>query len=144
VAVPVVANGEIWTQADAQRCREASGCEHLMLGRGMVCDPGLAAAVRRAGADADAFAPSLPWAEVLPLFDIFWTHVQSQIAPRQQAGRLKQWLHLLSRRHPEAEALHLAWRTEPRAERLAAAVLQTSSSRLPTPSSQAETSALSI
>ena len=42
VAVPVVANGEIWTVEDAQRCRAVSGCDALMLGRGMVADPGLA------------------------------------------------------------------------------------------------------
>ena len=40
--VPVVANGEIWTVADALRCRRESGCDALMLGRGMVSDPGLA------------------------------------------------------------------------------------------------------
>ena len=42
VSVPVVANGEIWTLQDALRCREASGCHSLMLGRGMVANPGLA------------------------------------------------------------------------------------------------------
>lgn len=57
VAIPVVANGEIWTAADAERCRHVTGCDSLMLGRGMVADPGLALAIlarRRAGA-----APSL-------------------------------------------------------------------------------------
>jgi tRNA-dihydrouridine synthase C len=48
VAVPVVANGEIWTVDDARRCQAESGCTDLMLGRGMVCDPGLALAVRAA------------------------------------------------------------------------------------------------
>ncbi|MDE2299283.1 MAG: tRNA-dihydrouridine synthase, partial [Burkholderiales bacterium] len=38
VDVPVVANGEIWSVADALRCRALSGCDALMLGRGMVCD----------------------------------------------------------------------------------------------------------
>src|SRR5262249_33912418 len=47
VAVPVIANGEIWTVEDAQRCRRVSGCAALMLGRGMVVDPGLARAIRR-------------------------------------------------------------------------------------------------
>ena len=42
VAIPVIANGDIWTLADAQLCRQQSGCTHLMLGRGMVSDPGLA------------------------------------------------------------------------------------------------------
>ena len=57
VAIPVIANGEIWTPADAQRCRRVSGCDGLMLGRGMVVDPGLALAIRaqrRAGGDARA------------------------------------------------------------------------------------------
>jgi tRNA-dihydrouridine synthase C len=42
VRIPVVANGEIWTAEDARRCREISGCEHLMVGRGLVANPGLA------------------------------------------------------------------------------------------------------
>jgi tRNA-dihydrouridine synthase C len=46
VAVPVVANGEIWTPDDAERCRHVTGCDGLMLGRGMVADPGLALAIR--------------------------------------------------------------------------------------------------
>ncbi|MBK6852383.1 MAG: tRNA-dihydrouridine synthase [Burkholderiales bacterium] len=45
VTIPVVANGEIWTVDDARRCVQASGCTNLMLGRGMVADPGLALAV---------------------------------------------------------------------------------------------------
>jgi tRNA-dihydrouridine synthase C len=56
VAVPVIANGEIWTPADAERCRRVSGCDGLMLGRGMVVDPGLALAIRarrRAGGAAE-------------------------------------------------------------------------------------------
>ena len=44
--LPVIANGEIWTVADAVRCREVTGCEHLMIGRGMVTDPGLALAIK--------------------------------------------------------------------------------------------------
>ena len=40
-------NGEIWTVEDAQRCRAVSGCDALMLGRGMVADPGLARACGR-------------------------------------------------------------------------------------------------
>ena len=46
VAIPVIANGEIWTPEDAERCRRVSGCDGLMLGRGMVADPGLARAIR--------------------------------------------------------------------------------------------------
>ena len=61
VAIPVIANGEIWTPDDAERCRRVSGCDGLMLGRGMVVDPGLALAIRdqrRAGAAASLAVPA--------------------------------------------------------------------------------------
>jgi tRNA-dihydrouridine synthase C len=51
VAIPVIANGEIWTPVDAARCRRVSGCAGLMLGRGMVADPGLALAIRASRRD---------------------------------------------------------------------------------------------
>ena len=54
VRLPIVANGEIWTLADALRCREVSGCDRLMIGRGMVADPGLALSI----AQHDALAHS--------------------------------------------------------------------------------------
>lgn len=39
--IPVIANGEIWTVDDFERCREESGCNHFMLGRGALADPWL-------------------------------------------------------------------------------------------------------
>ncbi len=41
VGVPVVANGDIWTREDFLRCREETGAEHFMLGRGALADPTL-------------------------------------------------------------------------------------------------------
>lgn len=101
VDVPVIANGEIWTVADAQRARAESGCHGLMLGRGMVADPGLAWDLRAADG-----APAHPvtWASLQPGLWRFWQLVALQAAPRHRAGRLKQWLNLLRRRHPEAQA----------------------------------------
>lgn len=105
VDVPVVANGEVWTAADARACKAQSGCEALMLGRGMVADPGLALAIRSLDA-----AP-LAWAQLLPLMHDFFSIVRAHIATRHQAGRLKQWLHYLRRRYPEAEEAYLRVRT---------------------------------
>jgi tRNA-dihydrouridine synthase C len=103
--LPVVANGEIWTADDAQRCRAESGCVDLMLGRGIVADPGLALAISRPG------SVPLAWVQVLPLLALLWAQVSQQVAPRHQAGRLKQWLHYLRRRYPEAEAEYQRLRT---------------------------------
>jgi len=102
VNVPVIANGEIWTVEEALRCREQSGCDDLMLGRGIVADPGLALAIR-AAVDGDAVAPPLTWQALLPQIARFWQMVCEDLEPRQRAGRLKQWLNLLRRRFPEAE-----------------------------------------
>ncbi|MDE2080999.1 MAG: tRNA-dihydrouridine synthase [Burkholderiales bacterium] len=95
VAVAVVANGEVWTPDDARRCLAVSGCNAIMLGRGMVADPGLALALRGAGAP--------DWAGLLPLVEHFWHRIASHVAPRHRAGRLKQWLNLLRRRFPQAQ-----------------------------------------
>jgi tRNA-dihydrouridine synthase C len=60
VTIPVLANGEIWTPDDAARCRRVSGCDGLMLGRGMVADPGLALAIRARRRDGGAASPHVP------------------------------------------------------------------------------------
>ena len=39
--INVIANGEIWTNADAKQCQLESGCEDLMIGRGAVTTPDL-------------------------------------------------------------------------------------------------------
>jgi tRNA-dihydrouridine synthase C len=98
VALPVVANGEVWTPEDARLCLAQSGCDALMLGRGIVADPGLALALRGTAAPG--------WGTLLPLVQRFWRGLAvHQVAPRHQAGRLKQWLNMLRRTFPEAQAL---------------------------------------
>jgi tRNA-dihydrouridine synthase C len=95
VRLPVVANGEIWTVDDAQRCIAESGCKRLMLGRGMVADPGLARAIRGEVQPA--------WHDLLPIIEAFWHRLALRVEPRHRPGRLKQWLNLLRRRYPQAQ-----------------------------------------
>jgi tRNA-dihydrouridine synthase C len=103
VRLPVIANGEIWNVRDAERCRAESGCDTLMLGRGMVADPGLALAI--------AGGAAVNWPALQPQLQHFWQLVVAHIEPRHRAGRLKQWLNYLRRRHPEADALYGELRT---------------------------------
>jgi len=109
VRILVVANGEIWTVQDALRCREESGCSSLMLGRGIVTDPGLALAIR--AATGAAVQQGVSWESLLPLIADFWHVVCSHLERRQQAGRLKQWLNFLRRTYPQAEVAFMALRT---------------------------------
>jgi tRNA-dihydrouridine synthase C len=110
VSIPVIANGEIWTVADAQRCRAESGCQDLMLGRGMVANPGLALAVVADRVDADG-KPAVPWADLLPLLDVYWKLICLRAIPKYRAGRMKQWLNYLRKTYPEAEAAFVQVRT---------------------------------
>ena len=102
VRLPMVANGEIWSVEDARRCREVTGCERLMIGRGLVSDPGLALAIAQRGPHAHGRA--VPWSVVRGLMPGFWDNICRRVAARHRAGRLKQWLNYLRRTYPEAQA----------------------------------------
>ncbi len=112
VRIPVVANGEIWTVEDARRCRQASGCDMLMLGRGVVTDPGLGLAIK-ASMNGSAAEPTagIIWPELVPLLADFWQVVCTRLEARARAGRLKQWLNFLRRRFPEAEVAYQLLKT---------------------------------
>ncbi len=116
VRIPVVANGEVWTVADALRCLQESGCDSLMLGRGIVADPGLAWAIRAAVAGHDTQTASglkhVRWhTDIQPLLAVYWDLVHGHVVARHRAGRVKQWLHYLRRAHPEARAVFEQVRT---------------------------------
>lgn len=97
VKVPVVANGEIWTAEDARRCLEVSGCKDIMIGRGVVANPALALMIRT---DRNK---SLTWEEMKEILHQYWLSLETDMEAKSRAGRIKQWLHYLSRQYPEAE-----------------------------------------
>jgi len=103
VDVPVVANGEIWDVADAERCLAESGCDSLMLGRGMVRDPGLALKVLAQAGATHGRAAGATWDDVVRLLRVYWHLLPGHVVPRHRAGRLKQWLNFLRRAYPEAQ-----------------------------------------
>ncbi|MDH4478511.1 MAG: tRNA-dihydrouridine synthase, partial [Rhodoferax sp.] len=105
VRTPLVANGEIWNVHDALACRAESGCQTLMLGRGIVSYPGLAHAIIHSGSP-DALRPRTDWAGLAPHIAAFWGLVRNTLERRQQAGRLKQWLNFLRRHYPEAQVAY--------------------------------------
>lgn len=116
VSVPVYANGDIWSLADWRRCREVSGAEHFMLGRGLVSRPDLARQIAAAG--RGQAVPEMSWEEFQPMLADFWNQARGKIAPRYAPGRLKQWLALLTRNYPQAAALFSDLRRENDCERI--------------------------
>ena len=111
VRIPVIANGEVWTEADWQRCRAESGVADVMLGRGAVADPFLARRIRGTAATtvgdaADPARREAEWGELRPLLAAFWQQVQQKVQPTHAPGRVKQWLNLLRRNFSRAETLY--------------------------------------
>ena len=94
VNIPVVGNGEIWTVDDYRRCREITGCDALMMGRGLMAAPDLA--LRAKGQSSQ----TLTWVEMLRLVILF-TELSRDARLRSVPGadasgyavcRCKQWL----------------------------------------------------
>ena len=96
--INVIANGEIWNNADAKQCRLESGCEDLMIGRGAVTTPDLTQCIRQ-----NSDLPLLSWQDLLQL-QIRFIHgpAKTEIG---MLGRYKQWLGMMSKHYPEAKTL---------------------------------------
>jgi tRNA-dihydrouridine synthase C len=88
--LPLIANGEIWSPDQAMRCREVTGCEDLMLGRGALCRPDLPRLVAAANEGAELLP--LCWEEVLPLVVRFFELNLAYYDACHAGNPLKQWL----------------------------------------------------
>ena len=114
VAIPVIANGEVWCVEDYLRCREVTGCEDVMIGRGAVADPLLARRIKAhlAGEPTDAAAET-DWRLVQGMLAQFWHRLPEKMAPRFAPGRIKMWLRSLRERFAEADVLYREIRVMP-------------------------------
>jgi len=81
----------------------------LMLGRGIVTDPGLGRSLR--ALDGGHHDSATSWDDLQPHLHYFWGVVRARLERRQQAGRLKQWLNFLRRKHPQAQYAFTSLRT---------------------------------
>nr|AAC38320.1 unknown [Cupriavidus necator H16] len=107
VDVPVIANGDVWTVADWERCRAVSGCADVMIGRGAVSDPFLALRIRGL---MDGSPSDQEWPLVLRQIATYLKKLHARIASCHEHGRVKLWLSYFKRTWPQAAELHAAIR----------------------------------
>lgn len=103
VELPIIANGEIWSPADALRCLEVTGCDDLMLGRGALCRPDLPRLV--AALARGKPCESLHWPDIVPLIDTFLDLTIAHYDSSYVGNPIKQWLVYLRSYFPQAAPL---------------------------------------
>ena len=100
VKIPVVANGEIWNLQDFLRCKEITGVQDFMIGRGALQDPLLFQKIKFYLQHGNELAIEAPLSLVWNFFeDVLTTH-NSNYAQ----ARTKQWLRSmapLSKQHQD-------------------------------------------
>ncbi len=118
LSIPVVANGDLWTIDALRRCRDETGCDHFMLGRGALANPFLSGqAARELGLpNAPTDLPPGDGAIVTdwrPYLDCLARHTAPfpSMKPGYLVKRLKQWLRLANL-HGDFAAFDAIKRTE--------------------------------
>lgn len=97
-SLSIIANGEIWSKEDAVACRRISQCDDIMIGRGALATPNLAAVVA-------GISDKMLWLEVVDMI-INYRHVQVQGSKgHHYSSRVKQWLTQMRLSYPEANEL---------------------------------------
>lgn len=94
--IPVVANGGIFSVAEAVECLEVTGADGLMLGRAAATHPWLFRDI------ATHFGYSLPATELnrAALYRRFLALLEESFAPERRLGRLKEFTHYYARNYP--------------------------------------------
>lgn len=104
MTIPVIANGEVWTLEDYQAIRDISGCDTVMIGRGLVSCPDLAARIRHFQLSGEKL-PLASWQIVLGwVLDLAQQCQLRADGGRYAVSRTKQWVKMLQRSYVEAES----------------------------------------
>lgn len=102
-ALPIAANGEIWSVDDAKRARVEGNTGDLMLGRGVLCRPDLPRLLR--AFDEGEERSALHWDDVLGLLLEYLAMTLEHYDERYATNPIKQWLAYLRHYYPQAAQL---------------------------------------
>ena len=93
--IPIFANGDIWSLKEYTECKMASGCENVMIGRGLLRNPYLAEEIKNQKA-FDALERSQKTIGLILDYSFLGKSLYGEF---KAINRVKQWLRLCS--HPE-------------------------------------------
>ncbi len=101
--IPIIANGEVWNEEDYRNCIVQSGCQDIMIGRGILAKPDLPMRIKQ-------MQKGLPvevmhYKNVTPLLLSVLDHAESTMRERFVGNPVKQWLVYLKKGYPEFGAV---------------------------------------
>lgn len=98
IDIPIIANGEIWNIEQALQCQNESDCIDLMLGRGALATPNLAAWIK-------GEQEKMSWPELLELL-VAYSHYEIEgDRGLYYSNRIKQWLSYIRLQYQQADEL---------------------------------------
>ena len=98
INIPVIANGEIWSLNDYNKCKTLSNCSDVMVGRGALAIPNLSQVLK-------FNAQPLDWQSIT---DLLLKYTKQEIygdKNKYYPNRIKQWLRYLKIQYTEADEL---------------------------------------
>jgi len=100
-SVSIIANGDINSVEDYLRCRQISGCDDVMIGRGAVSTPDLAKQIK-CQQQGVSYTPMV-WNDVCLLLRQMGASMETDVQDKHIGMRIKQWLVYLKRDYIEAQ-----------------------------------------
>lgn len=93
--IPLIANGDINSVEDYQSCRDISGCEDVMLGRGAICNPALALQIKGEATE------TMEWSGISRLILDCSEQMRHDYKDKHIVMRIKQWLGMMKVQRPD-------------------------------------------
>lgn len=97
--IPVIANGEVWNVDDYKSCYAQSGCDDIMIGRGILARPDLPNRIKQ----VESHQPEelLPWQDIIKVMVQFFDLCREHYAQEHMGNPVKQWLVYLKKGYAE-------------------------------------------
>jgi len=118
INIPVIANGEIWSLDDYNKCKALSNCSDVMVGRGALAIPNLSQVLKFKSQPLD-------WQSIN---DLLLKYTKQEIygdKNKYYPNRIKQWLRYLKIQYSEADELFSSIRRLKTSEEIIAVIKET-------------------
>ena len=111
ISIPIVVNGEMWSKADVNNCRQQTNQSVFMIGRGAMANPFVAAEIKSSQSESTD-TNQQEWTErYIKLVQRFAQRSFQERGDRCTVKKLKQWIRMTALKNPDIQILFHAIKT---------------------------------